>query len=166
MEWMLMPLKRYAEFSGRSRRKEYWMFTLGVILLYIVMLILMIVLGGGAMMAAATNPAASGGAVAGMGVFGIIFALVMLALIIPSLAGGVRRLHDTDRSGWWLGGLFGLAILYSVAGQVSSALALILGLAYLAMAITLVVFYCLEGTKGPNRYGEDPKGGTSAEVFA
>ena len=50
MEWMLMPLKRYAEFSGRSRRKEYWMFVLFQFLIYVAFLVLMMLFGGGALM--------------------------------------------------------------------------------------------------------------------
>ena len=166
MEWMLMPLRRYAEFSGRSRRKEYWMYTLGVVILFIVLSILMVITGGSAIMAAASNPAASGGALAAMGVFGIIILVVSLALIIPSLAVGVRRLHDIDRTGWWLALPIGIAVLTGLVGSSSATLAMILNLLYLASAILLLVFYCIEGTKGPNRFGEDPKGGTSAEVFA
>jgi uncharacterized membrane protein YhaH (DUF805 family) len=166
MEWMLMPLKRYAEFSGRSRRKEFWMYTLGVFILYVVMVILFFVLGGSALMSMGSNPAGMAGAIMSMGAFGLIFLLVWLALLIPTIAVTIRRLHDTDRSGWWLGALFGLAILMQIAARMSSALYMIVALAYLALAIALLVFYCLEGTKGPNRFGEDPKGAGAAEVFA
>jgi len=166
MEWMLMPLKRYAEFSGRSRRKEFWMYTLGVVILYVVMIVLFMVVGGSALLSMGSNPAGMAGAVMSMGAFGVIFLLVWLALLLPTIAVTIRRLHDTDRSGWWLGALFGLAILMQVATRLSSAFYMILALAYLALAIVLLVIYCLEGTKGPNRFGDDPKGAGSAEVFA
>jgi uncharacterized membrane protein YhaH (DUF805 family) len=166
MEWMLMPLRRYAEFSGRSRRKEFWMYTLGVVILYVVMVVLLLVIGGSALLSMGSNPAGLAGAVMSLGAFGVIFLVVWLALLIPSIAVTIRRLHDTDRSGWWLGALFGLAILMNVAARLNGALYTILALAYLALAIVLLVFYCLPGTTGPNRFGEDPKGAGSAEVFA
>jgi uncharacterized membrane protein YhaH (DUF805 family) len=166
MEWMLMPLKRYAEFSGRSRRKEYWMFVLGMFLLYVVLFALLMVLGGSALLSAGSNPAGMASAVMSMGALGLVFLVVWLALLIPTIAVTIRRLHDTDRSGWWLGALFGLAIVMEIAARISGSLYLIFALAYFALAVALLVFYCLEGTKGPNRYGDDPKGAGAAEVFA
>lgn len=164
MEWMLMPLRRYAEFSGRSRRKEFWMYTLGVFIVFFILFVLMLITGGSAIMSAASNPAASGGALAAMGVFGIVIGLLWLAILIPSLAVAVRRLHDTDRTGWWVALPIGIAVLTGIVGS-GSTLGTILNLLYLASAILLLVFYCIDGTKGPNRFGEDPKGGASAEVF-
>jgi uncharacterized membrane protein YhaH (DUF805 family) len=101
MNWMLMPLKRYAEFSGRSRRMEYWMFQLFMFLVYMAMMVLMMIVGGGAMMTGGDPSAAmaAGGAV--LIIFGL-YALFALAMFIPSLAVSVRRLHDTNRSGWWI----------------------------------------------------------------
>ncbi|MBD3728869.1 MAG: DUF805 domain-containing protein [Sphingomonadales bacterium] len=92
MEWMIMPYKRYADFSGRSRRKEYWMFQLFVIIVYVVLLML-----GGGLGAAAGD---SGGGLAG-GLFGILLLVFIVATFIPALAVLVRRLHDQDKSGWW-----------------------------------------------------------------
>jgi uncharacterized membrane protein YhaH (DUF805 family) len=59
----------------------------------------------------------------------------MLAVLLPGIAVSIRRLHDTDRSGWWL-----LIVLVPLVG-----------------AILLIVWYCTEGTRGPNRFGADPK---------
>jgi uncharacterized membrane protein YhaH (DUF805 family) len=129
MEWMLMPLKRYAEFSGRSRRKEYWMFFLGVIIAEIVLSIVERVLGLSGMVA---------------GVYGPLIVLLMLGLIVPGIAVVVRRLHDQDKSGWFA----------------------LLGLIPFVGGLILLVLMCLEGTKGPNRYGPDPKDPASAEAFA
>lgn len=121
MEWMLMPLRRYAEFTGRSRRKEYWMFYLGYIIVLIVATILDNILG-----------------LAGMlGPYGLFASLVILAVIVPGIACGVRRMHDTDHSGWWL-----------------------------LVPIVNLVFACTDGTRGPNRFGEDPKGAGGADTFA
>jgi len=65
-------------------------------------------------------------------------AISMLALLIPSIAAGIRRLHDTDRSGWWL--LIAFIPLIGV--------------------IVLLVFFVSGGTAGANRFGEDPHGQT------
>jgi uncharacterized membrane protein YhaH (DUF805 family) len=80
MNWYLAVLKKYAVFSGRARRKEYWMFIL-------FNLIIAFVLGF------------VEGIVGGKGLLGNLYTL---AMIIPGIAVGVRRMHDTDRSGWWL----------------------------------------------------------------
>lgn len=90
MEWMFMPYKRYADFSGRSRRMEYWMFQLFVFGVYIVLALL-----GGGIGAAEGN----GGGMAG-GLFGILILVFWLGTIVPAIAVGVRRLHDQDKTGW------------------------------------------------------------------
>lgn len=125
MEWMTMPLKRYADFSGRSRRKEYWMFLLGVVVAAVVTSIIEGVLGLSGMVG---------------GVYGPLTLLLILAIFIPSLACQVRRFHDQDKSGWFV----------------------LLGLIPLLGGLVVLVFMCLEGTKGPNQYGPDPKGPDAA----
>jgi uncharacterized membrane protein YhaH (DUF805 family) len=138
MQWMLMPLRRYADFSGRSRRKEYWMFILGYFLLYAVLGI--VFFAGGDF--SGYDPA--------MGMTGLPLALVMvfgvvtLALIIPSIAVQVRRFHDQDKSGW----LVLLSFIPYIGG------------------IIVIVFMCLPGTVGPNRFGPDPKNPFDTDVFA
>lgn len=134
MEWMLLPLKRYADFSGRSRRKEYWMFflfNLGVAL------VLNIVLGG-AILSGDEGGAAMGGA----GV--IVILLYVLLTFIPGLAVTVRRFHDQDKSGWMV----------------------LLALVPLVGSVILIVFMCLEGTRGANRFGPDPKAEDAMQAFA
>ena len=126
MHWMLMPLRRYADFSGRSRRKEYWMFVLlnwlmGMGVLFLMMLLYAMGLSETAMMTVLTPVFA-------------LYSIVALAFVIPGLAVTVRRLHDTDRSGWNI--LFGLIPLVG--------------------PILLLIWYVTEGTRGPNRYGPDP----------
>ena len=153
MEWMLMPLKRYAEFSGRSRRKEYWMY---VLLLVIVGVVLGVIEGAMGLQQTVG------------GIYGPLSLIFVLATFIPSLAVGVRRLHDTERSGWWI--LlpivpYALSIFMLFSG--SLAMAGILAMVALGLAIVLLVFMVLDGTKGPNKYGPDPKGGVDADkVFA
>jgi uncharacterized membrane protein YhaH (DUF805 family) len=143
MEWATLPLKRYAEFTGRSRRKEYWMYVLLLIAVGIVIGIVEGILGLRGM----------------VGPYGPISALFGLATFVPSLAVGVRRLHDTNRSGLWLligYGPFILSLLLMVAGMLQFTM--ILSIVALVGFIVLLVFMVLEGNRGPNQYGPDPKG--------
>ena len=87
MEWMIMPYKRYADFSGRSRRMEFWMFQLFMLIVYAVI----IFVGGGL-----SSFDESG---AGLGTSGILLIVFWLASIIPAIAVQVRRFHDQDKSG-------------------------------------------------------------------
>jgi uncharacterized membrane protein YhaH (DUF805 family) len=128
MEWMLMPLRRYADFSGRSRRKEYWMFAL---LLMVVGVTLTIVTGGFSSMMDPTSMVGN----ATMGAGSIILGLFYLAIFIPALAVQVRRFHDQDKSGW-------LVLLNFIP---------FLG------GLIVFIFMCLDGTRGDNRFGPDPK---------
>lgn len=128
MEWAMMPLKRYAQFSGRSRRKEYWWFALLTVAVYTVAALV----DNGLGMAVIDDA------------WGAATIIVGLALFVPSIAVTVRRLHDTDRSAWWL-------LIYLIP---------ILG------ALVLFVFMVLDGTNGPNRFGQDPKDPDPSEVFA
>lgn len=134
MSLMFEPLRKYAQFSGRARRSEYWLFTLFIILVEIVYLVLVSVAGGG------TSGNMNGLGMALTGLYG----LFILGVIIPSLAVGFRRLHDTDRSAWWLL----IALLPFIGGLV------------------LLVFNVLPGTTGANKYGPDPKAGPQTDTAA
>ena len=127
MEWMIMPLQRYADFSGRSRRKEYWMFLLGVVLVAVVLGVIEGVLGLSGM----------------IGPYGPLSTLLLLGILIPSIAVQVRRFHDQDKSGWFV----------------------LLGFIPLVGGLIVLVFMCLEGTRGENQYGPDPKAEGNADVF-
>jgi len=169
MHWMFMPLRRYAEFSGRSRRMEYWMYTLGVCIVWFVLVAVLFSMTG-IMFLNAADPNAAGPAglfsvLMGVGIFGIVCLVFWLALLIPSLAVTVRRLHDTNRSGWWVLAFYAPFILQMILGRSSPSLGMILGLIQLVLLVVLIVFMFLDGTRGPNRFGEDPKGATNAEVF-
>lgn len=109
---------KYATFSGRSSRSAYWWWVLFYVL---------VIIGASIVDAALKSP--------------VIAGLAWLALIIPNLAVLVRRLHDTDRSGWWA----------------------LIGLVPLLGAIVLIVFACLDSGP-PNKYGDGPdgKGGLAA----
>jgi uncharacterized membrane protein YhaH (DUF805 family) len=136
MDWMLMPLRRYAEFSGRSRRKEYWMFWLLNMLIGLFVGLVFLV-GYYADMSQTEMDT---------WLMPVVYlaGLWSLATLIPGLAVTIRRLHDTDRSGW--------AILF--------------GLIPIIGGFMLLYFYVQDGTEGPNRFGADPKGGAPEEVFA
>lgn len=189
MEWMLMPLRRYADFQGRSRRMEFWMFQLFMWLIAIVMVILFMLVGGSAMFASGAfqggEPSEASLAALGGGVIVLLglAVLLWLALFIPGLAVGVRRLHDSNKSGFWLLGYYILvAVQYGLqaaaavsvasagydgqSGNGLSALAVIASLAVLVYALVLLVFYFLPGTTGENRFGPDPKGQVDFDVFS
>ena len=130
---MFAPLRKFADFNGRARRSEYWLFYLfSVVVSFVLGFVGNMVLGG----ADPSNPFAAGGFILQM-----IWALILL---VPSIAVGVRRLHDTDRSGWWL-----LIALIPFIG-----------------AIVLIVFFVFDGTPGPNKFGPDPKGRGAADTFS
>ena len=120
MNWYLNVLKQYAVFKGRARRKEYWFFILFNLIASVVLTVIDFM---------------TGLLDAELGI-GLLSGLYSLAVLIPSLAVTVRRLHDTDRSGWWL----------------------LIGLVPLLGAIVLLVFMLLDGTPGDNRHGASPKG--------
>lgn len=135
MSLMFAPLRKYAQFEGRARRSEYWLFSLFLFLSGIPAGILLMMAGLGA----AATGSDSGAVNAGAAGFSLLIILALsgfyLAMFIPSLAVSVRRLHDSDKSGWLL----------------------LIGLIPFGGLVTLI-FTLLDGTPGPNRYGEDPKG--------
>jgi len=129
---------QYANFSGRARRSEFWYFYLFLLIVNVVFWILFLVTGGASaatMSPDGTMTDASTGLAAGAMVVVGIWSLVGLALVLPTLAVMIRRLHDQDRSGffWWL------SVIPFVGG------------------IIMLVLYAQPGTVGPNRFGADPK---------
>jgi uncharacterized membrane protein YhaH (DUF805 family) len=121
-------LRTYADFSGRARRQEYWMFVLINALIGLVLVVLGIV--PMLLMQNSDSP--------GLGVvFLIPFWLYNLALIIPSFAVSVRRLHDVGKSGLWI-----LIAFIPLVGP-----------------IVLLVFHCTDSEPGPNLWGPSPKYG-------
>ena len=175
MEYMFMPFRRYADFSGRSRRMEFWMWQLFNFIVYIGVVVLAMVFGGGMMMMSGdpSGMVAAGGA---MLIIMMLYGLYALAIIIPSIAVAVRRLHDTERSGWWILAPLSGYVLMIIGGVMAASspdapgiggvIALIGMLVLIGLGLTLLVFYFLEGTKGPNKYGPDPKQPTPDRVFA
>jgi uncharacterized membrane protein YhaH (DUF805 family) len=107
-----MSFAKYATFSGRARRSEYWWFSLAQALALFVSYGIAFIVPIGLLLAA----------------------IVLLGTFIPHLSMSIRRLHDTNRSAWWY-----LLIFVPIGG------------------LLLLIWFCLDGTSGPNRYGEDPK---------
>ncbi|WP_040494977.1 DUF805 domain-containing protein [Ilumatobacter nonamiensis] len=110
--WKLVVLERYAKFDGRAGQGEFWWY-------YLANLIIAVVLG---VLAAAIH-----------WVFWLIFVVYALSIIIPTVAVSIRRLHDTDKSGWWM-----LISFVPFGGLV------------------LLVFYVMSGSPHQNRYGDAP----------
>jgi uncharacterized membrane protein YhaH (DUF805 family) len=123
MQWYTDVIKKYVVFSGRARRKEFWMFVLFNVIISIILGFIDRLIG--------TDYGR------GNGVLGTIYSL---AVLLPSLGVTWRRLHDTNRSGWWI----------------------LIGLIPIIGWIVLLVFYIQEGNAGDNQYGPDPK---AAERF-
>ena len=129
MEWYLKVMKNhYADFNGRARRKEYWMFGLFYMIIMIVLTILDNMTG-----LAFTIPTGYGEDVS-MG-YGWLYCIGGLIHFVPAIAVTIRRLHDQDKSGWYC--------LISFIPFVG--------------VIWLLVLLCTEGNKGTNRFGSDPK---------
>ncbi|OFW82859.1 MAG: hypothetical protein A2018_00470 [Alphaproteobacteria bacterium GWF2_58_20] len=113
MHWYIDVLKKYTVFNGRATRQEFWMFTL---------MNLIVSIGIGLVARLISLPALN--------------LFYMLAILLPSLALSFRRLHDTDRSGWWM-----LLAFIPILG-----------------IIAFIVLMCLDSTPGNNRFGANPKG--------
>lgn len=152
VDWAKRPLQKYMDFSGRAPRAEYWWFVLAIGVAYVVVSIVEGILGINTMIG---------------GMYGPLSALLWLATLLPSLAVGVRRLHDTDRSGWWLllpivpyciaFALGGAAMTSgSMAEMGTAGIFLLIGV---VGAIVLLIFMILPGTPGDNRYGPNPYAG-------
>jgi uncharacterized membrane protein YhaH (DUF805 family) len=113
MSWFVGVYKKYAVFSGRARRKEYWFFSL----FFTIALVLLAIADGIS------------------GTMGLFSGVYLLGSLLPAFAVTVRRLHDTDRSGWWA-----LITFIPLIG-----------------VIVLLVFCCLDSSPGLNRFGANPK---------
>lgn len=164
IDWVVRPLKRYADFSGRAPRAEYWWYVLAVGTV-------------GFLLGLADVFLLQGPIYGNLGPLGLAFDV---AVMVPGIAVLVRRLHDTERSGWWAlvktvsyavilgGGSF--TGLGTRLGQLSGAvfvvaIALLLGFVFTCFFVFLCVVS--EGTQGPNRHGPDPYGRNELEeVFA
>jgi uncharacterized membrane protein YhaH (DUF805 family) len=168
VDWAKRPvMEKYADFSGRAPRAEYWWYALALFVAFIVLGILEGIVGLKGM----------------IGAYGPLTALLWLATIVPSLAVAVRRLHDTGRTGWWvllpiipyclafflggaamMGGAASGSAIGMTAGMGVAGIFLLIGI---ICAIVLLVFMLLPSQPGDNRYGPNPYGeGNSGPVAA
>ncbi|GAB1362881.1 DUF805 domain-containing protein [Rhodobacter sp.] len=129
--------RNYVTFSGRAARSEYWWYTLFLVIGSVVLALVESALGFGSGAVQAVE-----GGVSASYAGGPLSIIWSPGNLLPALAVGVRRLHDTDRSGWW----------YLIA------------LVPLVGFIVLLVFFCTKGSAGNNRFGADPLG-SPASVF-
>ena len=122
-KWFLIcVMSKYSDFTGRARRKEFWMYTL----LFFIFSLTFVILG-----AITSSIAVSLGML-----HALLYVVIFLALICPTLALSVRRLHDVGKSGWWL----------------------LIGIIPIAGALYLLYLFSRRGLPGPTPYGPDPKG--------
>lgn len=135
---MILPIRRYADFSGRSRRLEYWMFQLfqWIVILAIVSMMLMFTsISGG-----------EDSAIYIVLIGAAVIVIFYLAMLIPNLAVTWRRMQDQDIDGWVGLLLFFGTVFFSPVG------------------IALLVFMCMDGKPHNNRFGPDPKGRGDSDV--
>jgi uncharacterized membrane protein YhaH (DUF805 family) len=131
IDWVLEVFSKYADFSGRARRKEYWYWYLFNLLISIFIVVVSLVI---------TPPYGTGtdNGIGWLGLFIYLVAIIYsLGVIIPNLAVTVRRLHDTNRSGWW----YFISMVPFIGG------------------IILLIYLIEDSTPGDNQYGPNPKAG-------
>lgn len=124
MNWVKTVFRKYATFQGRAQRAEYWYFVLFYVIVYMVLGFL-----DGSLSRPANEPS-----------WGLLSGVFALATLVPSIAVSVRRLHNTNRSGWWM-----LVMFVPLIGQ-----------------LVMLIFMVLDGTPGDNRFGSNPKQQTAA----
>lgn len=113
MNWYFKVIRNYAVFGGRARRKEYWFFILFSAIASFILMMLDVILWD----------------------WQILHTIYALTLFIPSTAVAIRRLHDTNHSGWWY-----LLIFVPIIGW-----------------LVMLIFMVINGDPGKNRFGPDPK---------
>lgn len=119
MKWFIKCLKKYADFSGRTSRTEYWRFVSFVVIFMFVLFVLAVPTEND------PNPNP---------IFAILLAVFSFALIIPSLAFAVRRLHDIGKSGWYI----------------------LIGIIPIVGSIIQLVWACTDSEHRTNEWGQDP----------
>jgi uncharacterized membrane protein YhaH (DUF805 family) len=158
VDWAKRPiLEKYADFTGRASRPEFWWYVLALVVAFIVVHIVESILGISRMFWYSWGP---------------LTLLLRLATIVPSLAVAARRLHDTNRSGWWvllplIPECLMMVMAITTVGAVAAggglaaaiggaALTGLIGLVALAGAIVLIIFCAMPSQPGDNRYGPPP----------
>ena len=163
MKYFLYCLQHYADFNGRARRSEFWYWQLFNLLISIGLYLIIHAIKG----------------VTGVNL-GFLNSVYSLAVLIPNLAVSARRLHDTNRSGWWQLLTFATSLITTVLGVIFIYPLFIYGMNeqafsicmeqkgllvflfisiifHLAAVILLLVWYCTNSQQGVNRFGSNPK---------
>lgn len=167
IDWATRPLGKYADFSGRAPRAELWWYVLMVCIAVLVALIVESAIGLAPVIL----------------FYGPLTLAVLVGTLVPTLAVQTRRLHDGGRSGYWLLAFYILYVGYMylavqnsgavlsgastpLPGDMSSLATLgIVAILLLLYSIVLIIFYVLPGTRGPNKYGDDPYAGGPARAM-
>lgn len=153
LDLAILPFRRYADFSGRSRRAEYWWFTLLILVGGLILALAGYLAGmdfsplldeSSELAFSQVFPNATAIAVAVVAILGFVL------ILVPSIALAIRRLHDLGLSGWFY-------LAYIIAGELPVVGRLV--------EIVYFVGMCRRGTKGPNKYGPDPLGHYDIDVF-
>lgn len=189
---MLQPLAKYAEFNGRSRRSEFWLWVLFRILVGMALSTILSTVMMNVMLPIMSNPQPDMHAFFSQYMRTVmtimpIYSLLHIGLLLPTIAVGVRRLHDIGRTGWWYilphaVAIVGLIVFFIIFGAqiyglvqagedkmtdeqtfkfvftLFGSMFLCVFLPVIAAWIVMLVFYVTEGKRGPNRFGNDPKG--------
>lgn len=141
MNWYVQVWKRWSDFGGRSRRKEFWMWWLVNFVIVLVGTVLFAIAGGFSSYVAALQHEAPNFSALALLVL-VVIGLYSLATIVPQLAVTVRRFHDVGKSGWWVLGLIVLSLI-PLIGIIAS--------------IAMLVFEVLDSEAGSNQWGPNPK---------
>lgn len=144
-----MPMSQLLfSFRGRLNRKPYWLTTLVLILIMLVLIFLVVGIGGAGLLT---------GDMSGLGVAFIILLLAYIPLLWIGLAISAKRLHDRNKSAWWLVLFYLVPGILQGVGDRIEGVGIVLTLAGLAISIwALIELGFLRGTVGPNQYGPDP----------
>lgn len=166
---------KYADFTGRARRSEYWWFCLFTLLVMLLPLIGLIVSAVGVGVSVDDYSSFSGGWFIALVFSFIILMIIALVFLVPSLAVTTRRLHDTGRSGWWIVASYAFSVFSSFIeafvfdsntidasslAEASVGAIAVWGVIYLinlGLSIAILVFTLLDSHKGENKYGPSPK---------
>jgi len=135
MHWYVDVIKKYAVFNGRARRQEYWMF-------FLINLIIALAFGVLSAIVSGIEANSNSGSTTLTTAVSCLSSLYSLALLLPGLGVGIRRLHDTGRSGWWL-----FISLIPIIGE-----------------IWLIVILAQDSQPGLNQYGPNPKEGAGTNT--
>jgi uncharacterized membrane protein YhaH (DUF805 family) len=143
-------------FSGRINRAKLWLAVVFWLVVWVIAFIVLLILVGRSI--SEWNPDDVGSIIAALGTGILVLFAVFVPMFISNLAVGIKRLHDRDKSGWWIVLFyFGPAALDAIGSSLEGSVSVVFSLAGVAIAIWgLVELGFLRGTVGPNRFGPDP----------